>query len=127
MKRGGNYIDWFQESKVNLKPLFSERNRMHTVCLSNGRETSRRKYADTHRAARLAVRAKAAKDAWFQQKASEAERGRNDGKVVWRCIRDVQRGRRGLVPVRSAVVQDKSGNSCTTTEAQQEKMEEALQ
>ena len=126
MKRGDKYIDWFQESEVNLKPLFAERNRMHTVCFSDGRETSRRKYADACRAARLAVRAKAAKDAWFQQKASEAERGRNGGKVVWRCIRDVQRGRRGLVPVRSAVVQNKSGNSCTT-EAQQEKMEEALQ
>ena len=62
-----------------------------------------------------------AKDAWFQRKASEAERGRNGGKVVWQCIRDIQRGRRGLVPVRSAVVQDENGNSCTTTEAQQER------
>ena len=34
---------------------------------------------------------------------------------------DIQRGRRGLVPVRSAVVQDENGNSCTTTEAQKER------
>ena len=46
--------------------------------LSDGSETSRRKYADTRRAARHAVRA--AKDAWFQQKALEAGRGRNGGK-----------------------------------------------
>ena len=44
--------DWFQESEVDLKPLFAERNRMHTVWLSDGRETSRRKYADAHKAAR---------------------------------------------------------------------------
>ena len=111
--------DWFQESEVDLKPLFAERNRMHTVWISDGREASRRKYADARRAARHAVRV--AKDAWFQRKASEAERGRNGGKVVWQCIRDIQRGRRGLVPVRSAVVQDENGNSCTTTEAQQER------
>jgi len=111
--------DWFRESEVDLKPLFAERNRMHTVWLSDGRETSKRKYADARRAARHAMRV--AKDAWFQRKASEAERGRNGGKVVWRCIRDIQRGRRGLVPVKSAVVQDENGNSCTTTEAQQER------
>ena len=111
--------DWFRESEVDLKPLFAERNRMHTVWISDGREASRRKYADARRAARHAVRV--AKDAWFQRKASEAERGRNGGKVVWKCIRDIQRGRRGLVPVRSAVVQDENGNSCTTTEAQQER------
>ena len=111
--------DWFRESEVDLKPLFAERNRMHTVWISDGREASRRKYADARRVARHAVRV--AKDAWFQRKASEAERGRNGGKVVWQCIRDIQRGRRGLVPVRSAVVQDENGNSCTTTEAQQER------
>ena len=91
---------------------------MHTVWLSDGRETSRRKYADARRAARHAVRA--AKDAWFQQKASEAEK-----KEWWESSvamhQDIQRGRRGLVPVRSAVVQDENGNSCTTTEAQKER------
>ena len=73
--------DWFRESEMELRPLFSERNRMHTVWLSDGRETSRRKYADARWAARHAVRA--AKDARLQCKASEAERGRNGGKVVW--------------------------------------------
>ena len=29
----------------------------------------------------------------------EAERGRHGGKVVWHCIRDIQCGRRGLVPI----------------------------
>ena len=68
--------DWLEtrlESEVDSKPLFAERNRMHTVWLSDGRETSRRKYADARRAARHALRV--AKDAWFQWNASEAERG----------------------------------------------------
>lgn len=54
-------------------------------------------------------------------KAMEAERGKNGGKVVWKCIRDIQRGRRGLVPVTTAVVKDEDGNTCNTPE-----MEEAL-
>ena len=82
-----------RESEADLKPLLAERNGMHTVWLSDGRETSRRKYADARRAARHAVRA--AKDAWFQQKASEAERGRNGGKVVWRYIRTSREGGEG--------------------------------
>ena len=39
-------------------------------------------------------------------------REKNGGKVVWRCIRDIQRGRKGLVPVRMAVVKDEDGNTC---------------
>jgi hypothetical protein len=62
-----------------------------------------------------------AKNTWFQKKASEAERGRNGGKLVWRCIRDIQRGRRGLVPTRSTIVKDEDGNVCSTPEEQQQR------
>ena len=41
--------------------------------------------------------------------------------MVWRCIRDIQRGGRGLVPVKTAVVKDEDGNACTTAKAQQER------
>ena len=41
--------NWFRESEVDLKPLFAERNRMHTPWLSGGRETSRRKYVNALR------------------------------------------------------------------------------
>ena len=51
---------------------------------------------------------RAAKDKWFQHKAFEAERGRHGGKLVWKCIHDIQRGRRGLVPTRSATVRDEN-------------------
>lgn len=60
-------------------------------------------------------------DAWFQQKALEAERGRNGGKLVWHCIRDIQKARRGLVPVRTATVKDEDSNTCTKMEAKQER------
>ena len=54
-------------------------------------------------------------------KASEAQRSRFGGKVVWRCIRDIQRGRRGLVPVRVATVMDEEENACNTPEQQQQR------
>ena len=72
----------------------------------------------TCRDARKAVRA--AKNAWFQRKALEAEGGKNKGKIVRRCIRDIQRGRRGLVPLRIAAVWDKAGAECDTPEIQQQ-------
>lgn len=41
------------------------------------------------------------------------------GKKVWKCIRDMQYGRHGLVPSRLATAVDEEGNPCTTVEAQQ--------
>ena len=40
---------------------------------------------------------------------------------MWKCIRDIQRGRRGLVPTRSATIRDEDGASCCTMEAQNER------
>ena len=54
-------------------------------------------------------------------KASEAQRSRFGGKVVWRCIRDIQRGRRGLVSVRMATVMDEEENACNIPEQQQQR------
>ena len=76
-------------------------------------------FARAHRGARRAVRM--AKNTWFQKKASEAERGKNGGKLIWRCIRDMQHGRRGLVPVRTAAVKYEDGNLCNTPELQQQR------
>ena len=88
------------------------------VQLSTWKERDRKKHASACRDVRKAV--SSAKDAWFQRKALEAERGRHSGKLVWSCIRDIQRGRRGLVPVRSAMVKDDDGKVCNTLEAQGE-------
>ena len=39
------------------------------------------------------------------------------GKAVWRCVMNIQRGRRGFVPVRSAVVRDEEGNNMHNSRA----------
>ena len=80
-------------------------------------ERDRLRFATTSNAERLAVRR--AKASWFKSKAVEAEKGRHSGKVVWKCIRDIQSCRRGLLPMRSSLVKDENGNVCTTTEEQQ--------
>ena len=87
--------------------------------MSTGKERDRKKHAHALRETRKAVRV--VKDAWFQQKPLEAERGRHSGKLVWRCIRAIQRGRCGLVPVRASMVKDENGNVCSTLEAQRER------
>ena len=56
-----------------------------------------------------------------QSKTSEAQRNRFGGKVVWRFISDILRGRRGLVPVTIAIVRDKEENDCNTLEQQQQR------
>ena len=63
---------------------------------------------------------RAAKNAWFTSKAEEAQRSRFGGKKVWKCIRDMQYARRGLVPSRLATVVDDEGNPCSTLVAQQQ-------
>ena len=100
--------DWFRESESDLRPLTAARNQLYALWLSTGKERDRKKFASAHRETRRAVRR--AKDAWFLRKETEAERGRHSGKLVWSCIRDIQRGRRGMAPVRSAMVRDEDGN-----------------
>ena len=80
--------------------------------MSTGKERDRKKHARARRETRKAVRA--AKNAWFQQKALEAERGRHSNKLVWSCIRAIQRGRQDLVPVQLSMVKDENGNVCST-------------
>ena len=41
--------------------------------------------------------------------------------MVWKCIRDLQYARRGLVPSKSVTINDESGNPCTTPAAQQQR------
>ena len=64
---------------------------------------------------------RAAKNDWFVKKALEAERGRKSRKLVWKCIRDLPRGRRGMVPTKSATVKNEDGNICRTPEDQQQR------
>ena len=61
---------------------------------------------------------KSAKNTWFQKKAEEIEKDRFGGKQVWRCIRDMQCGRRGLLPLKIVTICDEEGAPCLDIEAQ---------
>ena len=63
---------------------------------------------------------------WFKQKALAAQAGRHGGKVVWKCIRDIQWGRRGLVPLKTANVVSEDGSTCSTPQTSTWKVEKAL-
>ena len=117
VKRGNP--DWFQESSHLLKPLFEERNRLYTKWLGSGKEDDKKRFLRLRREAKRGTRE--AKNSWFLRKAAEAQKGQHGGKVVWRCIRDIQRGRKGLVPRRSTVLKDEEGNICKTLEQQQQR------
>ena len=52
---------------------------------------------------------------------SRSSRWEEWGKVVWRCIQDIQRGRRGLIPVKCVRVHDEEGRACSTPQQQKER------
>jgi len=45
-------------------------------------------------------------------KANEAESSKNNGKIVWQCIRNLQQGRNGMLPLRTSNIEDENGNVC---------------
>ena len=105
--RRRQYPDWFTENSDNLEPLFRSRNQHYSRWLSTGQESDRQKFAKARSEARRAVRE--AKNRWFQEKAKEAQHGRFGSKKVWQCIRDMQRGKRGMVPIRRTTIKDEEG------------------
>ena len=111
--------DWFEESTGVLRPMLEKRRGAYLEWLDTGNERERTKVAEMCSVVRRAVRD--AKNSWFLRKAQETECGKHRGKVVWSCIRDIQRGRRGLVPMRAVVVNDEEGNPRKTPEAQQQR------
>ena len=108
--------DWFHESEAAIKPSLEERNKLYSLWQSTGQERDRKKIALS--CTQVGHEIKEAKNWWFQMKVSEAQRSRFGGKVVWRCSRDIRRGRRGLVPVRMVTVMDEEENACNTPEQQ---------
>ena len=110
--------DWFRENMNVLESLFQRRNQLYLRWLGSGLSSDKHKFSKARSKARRAVRD--AKNTWFMNKAEEAQKVRFGGKRVWQCIRDMQYGRRGLVPSRFTAVNDEEGNPCVTPEAQQE-------
>ena len=81
-----------------LKPLLRRRNEAYSRWLGSEKQDDFIVFKEARGSARRAVRR--VKNAWFQEKAEEVEKERFGGKKVWKIIRDMQRGRRGLIPSR---------------------------
>lgn len=63
----------------------------------------------------MAAEIKQAKNRWFQDKAQEIEHGMVTGAAgrgVWQGLRDIQKGKRGLQPVRSTLIRKMNGEAC---------------
>ena len=108
--------DWFRESEATVLPALQHRNQCYTKWLATRNPADLQKFQYARAEARRVVRA--AKNTWFQTKAEEAQRGRFGGKVVWKCIKVIQSGRRGLVSTRSSCIRDDEGNYCTSLSVQ---------
>ena len=111
--------DSFSESEAAIKPLLEERNKLYSLWQNIGQERDRKKLPLSCTQARHGIRK--AKNRWFQMKVSDAQRSLFEGKVMWKCIRDIQRERRGLLPVRMATVTDEEENAFNTQEQQQQR------
>ena len=108
--------DWFRESAPIIHPLLQKRNALYCKWLSSGKISDKEEFQEARKKAQKVVRE--AKNNWFSLKAKEAQGGVNGGKVVWKCIREMQRGRRGLVPLKTRSVRDEEGHTCSTPQQQ---------
>ena len=98
--------------------MIEDRNKLYARWVSTGNQEDKRKCCTQRRFTRKVRRE--AKNKWFQLKASKAQKGRH-GSLVWRFIREMQHGRRGLIPVRSKAVKDENGITCTSPKAQHQR------
>ena len=111
--------DWIAENSSKLLPLYEQRNKFYLRYINTNSEEDRNNFKRARNEARRATRG--AKNQWFVMTAKEAKEGRNGGKVVWKCIRDIQRGRKGLVPVNCTRLLDEEGKECKTPRQKQER------
>ena len=118
-KVGCHQPDWFRESLSSLKPLLEARNAAFSRWLGSGRQADLRRFREARGNARRAIRE--AKNAWFLRKAEEIGRKRFGSKEVWNAIRDMQWGRRGLLPSRSIVIHDEDGVLCSSKDTQHQR------
>ena len=111
--------DWYSESADTIELALKERSECYQTWLATGQVGDHIRFAKARSRARRIVRE--AKYAWFRSKAEAAQNDRFSGKGAWKCIRDMQRGRRGLIPTRCITIRDEEGNPCTSTESQEER------
>ena len=109
--------DWFREAFGTLHPLLQRRNWLYTAWLATSKEEDHMRLRQAREEARREIRKE--KNAWFAAKAADIEHGSFGGVEVWRGIRDLQHGRRGLIPSRAVTITDENGDPCCHPASQQ--------
>ena len=61
------------------------------------------------------------KDRWLRGEADKAQESRFGGKIVWRCIRDMQQACRGLVPQRTGNIKNEDGHPRASLQEKQQR------
>ena len=93
--------DWFVEAYSVLRPLVTKRNQLFRRWLRTQLPEDRERFVNQRR--HVAKMVREAKNNGYQQQAQLVECGVADGgsmRAVWRSLRNIQRGRAGLQPVR---------------------------
>ncbi len=109
--------DWFKDKGTLLNKLIEERNGLFQKWLRSGRNSNRQRYVVRRREAMKAVRK--ARNDWLQEKASEVEHAMLTGhshKSMWKSLRELQRGRASLRPVKSRNIRKANGDLCVSVE-----------
>ena len=105
--------DWFREKGGQLKEQIEKRNLLFHKWLRSNRNEDRQRYILQRRAVNSAV--KKAKNDWMQEKAREVEVGmlsRGSHGSMWKSLRELQRGKAGLKPVRTKTIRKANGDPC---------------
>ena len=92
------YIEEVLERAISAWPKegIVEERWTYDRCLASGKKEDLKRFKVARNEARKSIRE--AKNSWFRAKAQEAEGEHFGGEKVWKCIRDMQFGRRDRVP-----------------------------
>ena len=99
--------DWFIDALVRLLPLLSNWNRAYAQWLGAGRPEDLVWFRTARRTAHKAIRE--AKNLWFKDEAAEIQHNHFGEKNVWKCIRDMQRCKRGCIASWVVTIHDEDG------------------
>ena len=108
-----NQPDWFKENETILRKHIDKRNLLFSKWLRTQHQSDRQRYVAQRRL--VASEVKRVKNEWFQEKAREVDNEMMKGiagRGVWQGLRDIQRGRSGLQPVRPRAIRNVDGQMC---------------
>ena len=108
-----NQPDWFKENETILRKHIDKRNLLFSKWLRTQHHIDRQQYVAQRRL--VASEVKRVKNEWFQEKAREIDNEMMNGlagRGVWQGLRDIQRGRSRLRPVRPRAIRNIDGQIC---------------